>query len=82
MDWTEVDVNDIDERVLVLLQEQVFSLTDGASELELDSIKVEIAVGAGVFYKFALQTGDLVINVFIQKRLDGTLKVISTDIEA
>ena len=64
-EWTEVDVSDIDSNVLILLQHEIFELTEGASELELDSIKVEIAVKAGIFYKFTLQTGDLVINVVI-----------------
>ena len=60
----------------------MFQLTEGASELELDSIKVEIAVKAGIFYKFTLQSGDLVINVVIQKRLDGTLRAVSTNVGA
>lgn len=81
-EWTEVDVNDIDSNVLILLQQEVFQLTEGASELELDSIKVEIAVKAGIFYKFTLQSGDLVINVVIQKRLDGTLRAVSTNVGA
>lgn len=60
----------------------MFELTEGASELELDSLKVEVAIKAGIFYKFTLQSGDLVIRVVIQKRLDGALRTISTNIGA
>lgn len=81
-EWTEVDVSDIDSNVLILLQQEVFELTEGAAELELDSIKVEIAVKAGIFYKFTLQSGDLIISVVIQKRLDGSLRAVSTNVSA
>ena len=49
--------------------------------MEINKLDVQVQVVAGINYKFSLYSGDMVIVIVIWRKLDGTMKVTSSEIK-
>lgn len=73
-------MDDVDTNVLKLLYSHLYKATNGLTVADFDRIDVQAQVVAGINYKFQLYLDDMMLEVVIWRKLDGSVKAVSSEI--